>query len=64
MKRITAILVSLTVALLLAGLCSCKQEVTPEEPASNFPKWEKSSSGLQTLPEIDVTGTGTGGLQI
>ena len=64
MKRITAILVSLTVALLLAGLCSCKQEVTPEEPASNFPKWEQSSSGLQNLPEIDVTGTGTGGLQI
>ena len=60
MKRITVILVSLTVALLLAGLCSCKQEVTPEEPASNFPKWEKSSSGLQNLPEIDVTGTGTG----
>ena len=30
MKRITVILFSLMITLLLAGLCSCKQEVTPE----------------------------------
>ncbi len=33
MIRKTVILFSLVAVLLLAGLCSCKQEVTPEEPA-------------------------------
>ena len=33
MIRKTVILFSLVAALLLAGLCSCKQEVVPEEPA-------------------------------
>lgn len=60
MKRITVILFSLMVALLLAGLCSCKQEVTPEEQTNDFPEWDKSSNGLQNLPEIDVTGAETG----
>lgn len=36
MKRITVILVSLMIALLLAGLCSCKQEVTPENKANEL----------------------------
>ena len=35
MIRKTVILFSLVAALLLAGLCSCKQEVVPEEPGKN-----------------------------
>ena len=36
MKRKSVILISLVVALLLAGLCSCKQEVTPEKPSEKI----------------------------
>ena len=62
MKRISVFLISLVAVLLLAGLCACKQEVTPEEPANNdpIPKWEKSDDGLQTLPDINTFGTATG----
>ena len=62
MKRISVILISLVAVLLLAGLCACKQEVTPEEPQNNdpIPRWEKSEDGLQNLPDIDTSGTGTG----
>lgn len=62
MKRNTAILISLIAALLLAGLCACKQEVAPEEPSVNdsIPKWEKSDDGLQNLPDINASGTETG----
>ena len=35
MIRKTVILFSLVAALLLAGLCSCKQEIVPEEPGKN-----------------------------
>ena len=62
MKRISVILISLAAVLLLAGLCACKQEVTPEEPTINdpIPKWEKSDNGLQNLPDINTAGTATG----
>ncbi len=64
MKRKTVILLlSLIAVLLLAGLCACKQEVpASEEPieSDNLPKWEKSDDGLQNLPEINTSGTGTG----
>ena len=62
MKRKTVFLISLIAVLLLAGLCACKQEVTPEEPQNNdsIPRWEKSDDGLQNLPDIDTSGTGTG----
>ena len=62
MKRISVILISLVAVLLLAGLCACKQEVTPEEPTINdpIPKWEKSDNGLQNLPDINTAGTATG----
>ena len=66
MKRVTVVLLALMVALLLAGLCSCKQEVPPE-PAINpgisgvdIPKWDKSSKGLQHLPDAVLSGTKTG----
>jgi len=66
MKRVTVILLALMVALLLAGLCSCKQEVPPE-PAINpgidgvdIPKWDKSTKGLQNLPDAVLSGTKTG----
>ena len=36
MKRITVILFSLLIALLLAGFCSCKQEVTPGNKANEL----------------------------
>ena len=59
MKRNTVILISLIAVLLLAGLCACKQEVTPEEPVVEdpIPKWEKSDDGLQNLPDINTSGT-------
>lgn len=66
MKRITVLLISLVAVLLLAGLCACKQEVTPEEPQPQpqandpIPRWEKSEDGLQNLPEIYPSGTETG----
>ena len=62
MKRKTVLLISLIAVLLLAGLCACKQEVTPEEPVNNdpIPKWEKSENGLQNLPDINTSGTATG----
>ena len=66
MKRKTVILISLIAVLLLAGLCACKQEVTPEEPkpqplnSDSVPGWEKSNDGLQNLPAINVSGTETG----
>ncbi len=62
MKRKTVLLLSLIVVLLLAGLCACKQEVTPEELVNNdsIPKWEKSDDGLQNLPDINTSGTATG----
>ena len=60
MKRKTVLLISLIAVLLLAGLCACKQEVTPEEKQSDIPKWEKSEDGLQNLPDINVAGTATG----
>lgn len=63
MKRKTVFLISLIAVLLLAGLCACKQEVpASEEPvvSDNLPKWEKSDDGLQNLPEIYTSGTGTG----
>lgn len=63
MKRKTVLLISLIAVLLLAGLCACKQEVTPEEPkpaADPIPRWEKSSDGLQNLPDINTSGTATG----
>ncbi len=63
MKRKTVFLISLIAVLLLAGLCACKQEVpASEEPieSDNLPKWEKSDDGLQNLPEINTSGTGTG----
>ena len=66
MKK-TVILFSLLIALLLAGLCSCKQEVTPETFELNagvsgvtIPKWEKSEDGLQNLPDAVTSGTETG----
>ncbi len=63
MKRKTVFLISLIAVLLLAGLCACKQEVTPEEPkpaSDPIPKWEKSNDGLQNLPDIYPSGTATG----
>lgn len=60
MKRISVILISLVSVLLLAGLCACKQEVTPEEPKNIIPAWEKSDDGLQNLPDINTFGSGTG----
>ena len=60
MKRITVLLISLTAVLLLAGLCSCKQEVAPEKYADNIPQWDKSEQGLQNLPDINTAGTETG----
>ena len=60
MKRNTVILISLVISLLLAGLCSCKQEVTSPEKNGSIPQWEKSTDGLQNLPDIDTSGTGTG----
>lgn len=66
MKRVTVILSALMVALLLAGLCSCKQEVPPESPINpgisgvDIPKWDKSSKGLQNLPDAELSGTKTG----
>ena len=57
MKRNTAVLFSLIAVLLLAGLCACKQEITPEE---KIPNWEKQDEGLLNLPDIDVSGTETG----
>ena len=65
MKRKAVLLISLIVVLLLAGLCACKQEVTPEEPpkpssSEPIPKWEKSNDGLQNLPDIYPSGTETG----
>jgi len=62
MKRVTVILFSLLISLLLAGLCSCKQEVSPEEPQETMveiPAWEKSEDGLQNLPDAVLYGTGT-----
>ena len=76
MKRKTVLLVSLISVLLLAGLCACKQEVTPEnqypisegtEAASlnagitgvSIPKWDKSPNGLQNIPDVVTSGTGT-----
>ena len=59
MKRRTVILISLISVLLLAGICACKQEATPEEK-SNIPRWEKSDDGLRNLPDINTSGTGTG----
>ena len=59
-------LISLIAVLLLAGLCACKQEVTPEEPQPQpqakdpIPKWEISEDGLQNLPDIYPSGTETG----
>lgn len=58
MKRKTVILSSLIVVLLLAGLISCKQE--PSSGKMQIPRWKKSESGLQNLPDVDVSGTGTG----
>ena len=67
MMRKTVLLISLIAVLLLAGLCACKQEVTPEEPqpqpqiiSDPIPKWEKSEEGLQNLPDIYPSGTETG----
>ena len=60
MKRISVILISLVSVLLLAGLCACKQEVTPGEPKNIIPAWEKSDDGLQNLPDINTFGSGTG----
>ena len=62
MKSFSVLLISLIAVLLLAGLCACKQEFTPEEPQNNdpIPKWEKSDDGLQNLPDINTAGTGTG----
>lgn len=62
MKRISVILFSLVLVLLLAGLCSCKQEVPPEEPPEGLliPKWEKSTKGLQDLPDAVLYGNDTG----
>ena len=72
MKRNTVIAVSLMIALLLAGLCACKQEVSPEKPVDSvpilnagiagvvIPGWEKSTDGLQNLPVINTYGTDTG----
>lgn len=62
MKRKTILLISLIAVLLLAGICACKQEVTPEKPVSDdpIPKWEKSDDGLQNLPDINTAGTETG----
>ncbi len=62
MKRNAVILFSLLIALLLAGLCSCKQEVSPENPQETIvaiPEWEKSDDGLQNLPDAVLYGTGT-----
>ena len=66
MKK-TVILFSLMIVLLLAGICSCKQEATPETLELNagvsgvtIPKWEKGEGGLQNLPDAVVSGTGTG----
>ena len=68
MKRKTVILISLIAVLLLAGLCACKQEVTPEKSIIDagisgvtIPKWEeKQEEGLQNLPDINTCGTETG----
>jgi len=66
MKRVTVILLALMVALLLAGLCSCKQEVPPEPTINpgvsgvDIPKWDKSKKGLQNLPDAVLSGTKTG----
>ena len=63
MKRISVMLISLLIALLLAGLCSCKQEFSPEntqETIVDIPEWEKSAYGLQELPDAVLYGTETG----
>ncbi len=67
MKRITVILFSLIAVLLLAGLCSCKQEVAPESLTLNagvsgvtIPKWEIGEDGQKDLPDAVVSGTETG----
>ena len=68
MKRSTVILFSLLIALLLAGLCSCKQEVPAEKhgiinagvSGVSIPTWKKNKSGLQNLPKAVTSGTGTG----
>lgn len=67
MKRRTVILVSLIAVLLLAGLSACKQEAATESfklnagiPGVNIPAWEKSDEGLQNLPAINTSGTGSG----
>lgn len=74
MKRNALITISLLFALLLAGLCSCKQEVSTETiseglsaPVLNagvagvsIPKWEKQESGNQNLPDAVLSGTETG----
>lgn len=67
MMRKTVILFSLISVLLLAGLCSCKQEISSEKPLINagitgvtIPEWEKSGNGLTNLPAVVVSGTDTG----
>ena len=67
MKRTTVILFSLVAVLLLAGLCSCKQEAAQETLKLNagvsgvtIPKWEISDEGLKNLPDAVTSGTGTG----
>jgi len=62
MKRNAVILFSLLIALLLAGLCSCKQDASPENPQEtivDIPKWEKSDDGLQNIPDAVLYGAET-----
>lgn len=67
MKRITVVLFSLIAVLLLAGLCSCKQEVAPETLTLNagvsgvrIPDWEIGDDGLKDLPDAVLSGTESG----
>ena len=50
-KRMTIVLLSLVFALLLAGLCSCKQDAAPGSPASGVKNLDQSLIEAQVISE-------------
>ena len=57
MKRITVLLISLTVALLLAGLCSCKQGVSSEKPGKVTTNLDQTLIEAETISEGATSAT-------
>ncbi len=67
MKRMTVILFSLMALLLLAGLCSCKQNVVPEKPVSNEKNLDPALIEAETISNGDTSPTldsGVSGVEI